>query len=56
MSSFATALEKMNMNVAEFGICAAFWVGIYIVTSFISLQSVLRKLCMALCAPVILPS
>jgi len=41
MPSFGEVLEQMNLSMNEFIICAGFWVAMFIVSSFISLNNVL---------------
>lgn len=43
MPSFGEVLEQMNLSMNEFIICAGFWVAMFIVSSFISLNNVLSE-------------
>ena len=40
--SLGEVLEKLDMNIVEFGICAGFWGFMVVMSSFISLTQVLR--------------
>ena len=41
---FADFLTVAKLNTAEFGICCAFWVGLFVVSSFIGLEEILSEL------------
>ena len=41
--SFGSFLEQSNLNVVEFAICAAFWVGMLMMSSMISLSDFLSE-------------
>ena len=39
--AFTEALQKLELSFQEFCVCAGFWLAVYVVTSFISLNHVL---------------
>ena len=52
-------MEQIGVNVVEFGVLAAFWVGVAILTSLYGLEDVLgtpRRAVSRVAAPIWLPS